>query len=47
MDFIVGLPKTKFILVVIDKLTKVAHFIYRNIIDDAPIVSSNFGKEII
>lgn len=50
MDFIVVLPKTKFhhysILVVIDKLTKVVHFILGNTIDDALIVANKFAHEI-
>jgi len=50
MDFIVSLPKTRFhhdsILVVVDKLTKVAHFILGNSIDDAPIVANKFAHEI-
>lgn len=49
MDFIQGLPMTHYghnaIIVVIDKLTKVAHFIKINLIDDAPI-ENNFMKEI-
>jgi len=50
MDFIVNLPKTKFhhdsILVVIDKLTKVAHFIPGNTIDDAPVAANKFAHKI-
>ena len=50
MDFIVGFPKTKFhhesILVVVDKLTKVVHFIPSNTTDDAPIVANKFAHKI-
>lgn len=51
MNFIIEIPKTRFkhdaILVVVDKLTKVAHFIPRNLTYDATIISSKFAKEII
>lgn len=50
MDFIVGLAKTRFhhdsILVVVDRLTKVAHFIPSNPIDDALDVANKFAHEI-
>jgi len=50
MDFIVGLPKTRFhhdsILVVVDKLTKVAHFIPGNTTNDAPVVANKFAPKI-
>lgn len=50
MDFIVGLPKIGFhhesIFVVIDWLTKVAHFITRNTTKDAIIIAHKFIKEI-
>ena len=45
-----GLPKTRFhhdfILVVVDKLTKVTHFILGNTIDDAPTIVNKFSHEI-
>lgn len=51
MYFIVGLPKTIFhhdsILVLVDRLIKVAHFIPGNTIDDAPTVANEFSHEII
>lgn len=50
MNFIIGLPKTRFqhdaILVVVDKLTN-AHFIPENVIDDASIIAQKFVKEIV
>jgi len=50
MDFIVGLPNTRFhhdsILVVVDILTKVAHFILGNTIDDALTIENRFSHEI-
>lgn len=50
MDFIVGLLKTRFhhdlIFVVVDKLTKVAHFIVGNTTDDAETIAQKFMKEI-
>lgn len=50
MDFIVGLQKNRFhhdsILILVDKLTKVAHFIPSNTTDDAPIVANKFAHEI-
>lgn len=48
MDFIVGLLKIRFIhdsiIVVVKKVTKVAHFIHGNIIDDAPIIVDKFDR---
>ena len=50
MDFIGSLSKTRFhhdsILVVVDRLNKVAHFIPSNTTDDAPIVANKFSHEI-
>jgi len=50
VNFIVGLPKTRFhhefILVIVDKLTKVAHFILANTIDDASTVANKFTHYI-
>jgi len=49
MDFIVGLPRTNLhhdsIFVMVDRHTKVAHFILRIVIDDAIIVAHKFMKE--
>jgi len=51
MDFIIGLPKIivhhDSILLVVDRLTKVAHFILGNTTDDAPIVENRFSHEIL
>lgn len=50
MDFVQGLPMTwnrhKTILVVVVRLTKVAHFIPRNLSNGAPEISHKFIKEI-
>ena len=50
MDFIIRLPKTRFqhdsIFVVVDRLTKVAHFIPRNTIDDVVMVAKRFVKDV-
>lgn len=51
MDFVQGLPMTRnkdnnTILVVVDGLTKVAHFIPGNLIDGAPEIPHKFMKEI-
>ena len=50
MDFVQGLPMTRnqhnTILVVVDRLTKVAHFIPRNLSDGAPEIAHKFIKEI-
>lgn len=50
MDFVQGLPmppsRHDAIMVVIDKLTKVAHFIPGNLTDDAPTLARCFVKEI-
>lgn len=51
IDFVTGLPKTQHqhdnILVVVDKLTKIAHFILGNVKDDAPLLANRFIKEFI
>jgi len=51
IDFIIDFSKIKFhhdfILVVVDKLTKVAHFILGNTIDDASVVANKFAHEIL
>ena len=45
MHFIIGLPKTIFhydsILVMVDRLTKVAHFIPSNTTNDAPTIANH------
>ena len=50
MDFVQGLPMTRnrhnIILVVVDRLTKVAHFIRGNLSDGAPEIAHKFIKEI-
>ena len=50
MDFVQGLPMTRnrhnTILVVVDRLTKVAHFIPGNLLDGAPEIAKKFIKEI-
>lgn len=50
MDFLQGLPmsrnKHNVILVVVDRITKVAHFILGNLTDSAPVVAHNFIKEV-
>jgi len=50
MDFIVGFSKTRFhhdsIVVVVDRLTKVAHFIPSNTIDDSPIMENKLALKI-
>ena len=50
MDFIVGLPKTKChhdsILVVVNRLTKVAYFIPSNTTNDAPTIGNKFYHKI-
>lgn len=51
MDFIISLRKMRFhhdaLFVIIDYLTKVAHFILENTLDDAPTVAHKFIKEIV
>jgi len=50
MDFVVGLPRMRFhhdsIFVVVEKLTKVAHFIPKNTIDDTITIVRKFIREI-
>ena len=50
MDFVQGLPMSRnkhdVILVVVDKLTKVAHFIAGNLKDDSPVLAKRFVHEI-
>lgn len=50
MDFIIGLPKTNYqrdsIFIMVDRLTKVAHFILENTTDDAMTVAKRFVKDI-
>ena len=50
MDFVQGLPMTSHrhncILVIVDKLTKAAHFIAGNLTDDALAIAQKFIKEI-
>lgn len=50
MDFIIGLPKTKYqhdsIFIIVDRLTKVAHFILGNTTNDIVIVAKRFVKDI-
>lgn len=50
IDFVQGIPmsrnKHNVILVVVDKLTTVAHFILRNITDGAPIIAHKFIQEV-
>jgi len=51
MDFIIGLPKTPrkhdAIMVVVDKLSKVAHFVHVKSTNSASEVAQVFIKEII
>ena len=50
MDFIQGFPMTQnrhnTILVVVNRLTKVAHFIQGNLTDGAPKIAHKFVREI-
>lgn len=50
MDFMQGLPmsrnKNNSILVVVDDLTKVAHFILGNLTDGAPVIAQKFMQEV-
>lgn len=51
MDFVQGLPMTRnihnTILVVVDRLTEVAHFIPGNLTDGASIIAWKFMQEIL
>lgn len=50
MDFVQGLPmsrnKHSVILLVVDRLNKVAHFILGNLTDGAPTIANKFVQEI-
>lgn len=50
MDLILGFPRNRFhrdsIFIMVDRLTKVAHFILGNDSDDAIIISQKFMKEV-
>lgn len=50
MDLIVGFSKTKFrhdsILVVVDRLIKIAHFIPINTTNDAPTMENKFSHDV-